>query len=522
MFGTPEERALRRLMRRYQAAVRANPRDLDARLRLADTFRRLGRDEDAREELRIVAGVCARSGDVLSALATLHGILEVDPHNKETLQLVTSLYARPQATVDPARLDSDEPPEFVILVGMGLPLVAPATAGETPAAPAPSAAPPAPAQPEPRRPARSLADDEDVDREATSPSIPSLTSRNSEPVFLLTTPARARAAVDADLGAPVRASEDAPAEDAADEGEDSAATVAPEDIVEEIASSKRPTLPLFSSLGPAAFEAVVAKLRPTRHPVGGVLFDEGEPGDSVFLLVSGRVRVEKGARAGSRFIVASLGPGSFFGEFGYLTDRRRHARVVAETTVEAFEATREVLEAAAAAHPEIMTTMLELYGRRLVETTAVFSPVLRVLGPAQRAGWLTRFVRRTYGRGDVILSEGERGEGLFVVLRGEVAVERSPRGPDAPGPIAVATLREGDFFGEASLLTGRPAMATVRGATDVDVLRLPPRDFAELIADYPELRTLLQAAAVERKLLTESLLAGRAGGHGGAGRPVLL
>ena len=496
-------------MRRYQGEVRASPRDLDARLRLADIFRRLGREDDAREELRIVAGVCARSGDVLAALATLHGILEVDPQHKETLQLVTSLYARPQAVVDPARTNPDDPPEFVVLVGMGISRDFLESLAPEPRAPPPLAAPSSQSVPPPG--------EEDVDREATSPSIPSMT-RRSEPVFLLTTPASARAAVEAELGA---SAEPAVDDDDADV-EDSAAVVAPEDIVAEIATTKRPTLPLFSSLGPAAFEAVVAKLRPSRHPAGGVLFEEGDAGDSLFLLVAGRVRVEKGARSGSRFIVASLGPGAFFGEFGYLTDRKRHARVVAETPVEAFEATREVLEGAAAGHPEITTRLLELYGRRLVETTAVFSPALRILAPTQRAQWLSRFTRRTYAPGEVVLAEGERGEGLFVILRGQAIVVRQSTAVDAPVLVTLATLADGDFFGEASLLTGRPIMATVRAATELDVLRLPPRDFAELIADHPELRTLLQAAAVERKLLTESLLAGRAGGHAGGGRPVFV
>ena len=115
-----------------------------------------------------------------------------------------------------------------------------------------------------------------------------------------------------------------------------------------------------------------------------------------------------------------------------------------------------------------------------------------------------------------------RGEGLFVILRGQAIVVRQSTAVDAPALVTLATLADGDFFGEASLLTGRPIMATVRAATELDVLRLPPRDFAELIADHPELRTLLQAAAIERKLLTESLLAGRAGGHAGGGRPVFV
>jgi len=453
MFGTPHERALRRLVRRYQDAVLANPRDLGVRMKLAHTFQLLGRTGDATDELTIVAKLAARAGRGLEALATLQAILALDPGHTETQQLLSSLFARDGGGRVVRAVDEDE--------------------------------------------------------ELTDPSRVAPV----EPVFLLTTPSDAKDAVIEELdivtASDVVGEEEVPRE------------ISEHDIVgsidDEVAVS-RAQLPLFGALSPAAFESLVTKLKSTRFPKNGIVFEEGAPGDSVLLLVSGRVRVEK-LDGNERVHIASLVPGAFFGEFGYLTDRRRHARVVAETTVEVLEATRPVIEEVSARHPEIRETMLELYGRRLVETMSLFSPALRVLSTDARARWLARFARRSFARGTRILEEGTRGDGLYVILRGDADVEKRKKNGEL---VRVATLRGGDFFGEASLLTGLPVMASVRATSDLEALRLPPRELADLLAEAPQLRAVLQEAAVERKLFTESLVAGRAQGTQKKGDPVLL
>ena len=63
---------------------------------------------------------------------------------------------------------------------------------------------------------------------------------------------------------------------------------------------------------------------------------------------------------------------------------------------------------------------------------------------------------RLFGTGEAVVRQGEAGSSMFVIERGRVAVTVDP------GAIPVAELGPGAFFGEMSLLTGKPRNATVR------------------------------------------------------------
>ena len=89
-----------------------------------------------------------------------------------------------------------------------------------------------------------------------------------------------------------------------------------------------------------------------------------------------------------------------------------------------------------------------------------------------------------------IIRVGERGDAMYFIVAGEVAVER----PDAK-PV---TLRTGQFFGEIALIDDRPRTATVRAVTTCQFLVLKVRDFQELVDTDAEVRAAVQRVAAER------------------------
>ena len=91
----------------------------------------------------------------------------------------------------------------------------------------------------------------------------------------------------------------------------------------------------------------------------------------------------------------------------------------------------------------------------------------------------------TYKPGAVIVPEGEKGIGFFLVAEGEVVVEKAGK--------KVATLGAGQFFGEMALVDQQPRTATVRAVTPTRCLVLSPWEFWGSVGDDPEaLRTLLR------------------------------
>jgi CRP-like cAMP-binding protein len=98
-----------------------------------------------------------------------------------------------------------------------------------------------------------------------------------------------------------------------------------------------------------------------------------------------------------------------------------------------------------------------------------------------------------------VVSEGDVGSEMFIVLEGEVDVRRGGR--------KLATLRKGHFFGEIALITGSVRTATVTTGTPLTALVLSRNDFRKLLADSPALQFKLLQEVAER---LEQLTAGHA------------
>jgi tetratricopeptide (TPR) repeat protein len=96
---------------------------------------------------------------------------------------------------------------------------------------------------------------------------------------------------------------------------------------------------------------------------------------------------------------------------------------------------------------------------------------------------------RSYAAGDIIVTEGEPGSSLFLIVSGVVKVfTRTDDGIN----LQLAELGLGDFFGEVSLLTGKPRTATITAHTDVTAIELDRTDFETIVKNHPEARTTLE------------------------------
>jgi glucose-6-phosphate 1-dehydrogenase len=93
--------------------------------------------------------------------------------------------------------------------------------------------------------------------------------------------------------------------------------------------------------------------------------------------------------------------------------------------------------------------------------------------------------------GDAITRKGEVGSEMYFICRGEVEVV------DGAGK-RLATLSEGDFFGELSLLTAEPRIATVKATTACDVFVLDKADFNRVLRSDPKFDTALRAIVKTR------------------------
>lgn len=93
---------------------------------------------------------------------------------------------------------------------------------------------------------------------------------------------------------------------------------------------------------------------------GGLVFGEGEPGDALYIVVEGRVRVHKGDRA-----LAELGERECFGEMSVLDSEPRSASVSATEETVLLKIGREEFRDILAERPEISVGIMKVLSRRL-------------------------------------------------------------------------------------------------------------------------------------------------------------
>lgn len=95
---------------------------------------------------------------------------------------------------------------------------------------------------------------------------------------------------------------------------------------------------------------------------------------------------------------------------------------------------------------------------------------------------------RSFDKGDIIVTEGEEGSSLFLIVGGAVKVfTRTEEGGNVP----LAELSEGDFFGEVSLLTGKPRTATITASSEVTAIELDRTNVDRIAEGHPEVRQVL-------------------------------
>ncbi|HSP78115.1 MAG TPA: cyclic nucleotide-binding domain-containing protein, partial [Myxococcaceae bacterium] len=202
--------------------------------------------------------------------------------------------------------------------------------------------------------------------------------------------------------------------------------------------------------------------------------------------------------------LAVLEEGAFFGEMALLSGAPRSASVVslAEET-QVLEISAPVLAELSRRHPQVARALKKFVRQRLLgelmNTSALFKPFAR----KDRRELVERFRARDVRRGEVLIREGQQVDGLYVVLSGEVEVRKAER--------HLARLREGELFGEMSLLQKAPANATVVATRRTSLLRLPREDFDTLILTHPQILALVSELTETRQRQTDALLGEGAG-----------
>ena len=225
--------------------------------------------------------------------------------------------------------------------------------------------------------------------------------------------------------------------------------------------------PLLGALDPGRISPWLDSAQAVAIDVGELVFQAGTPGESVYVVEEGYVRVLRQGKGGREVSLGSYGPGDLFGEYALIRPGQNTATCRARSAARLYRLPLAPLRDAIHARPEV---------RRLLKTWLRLHAALGYLRGGPFLGFqsapavlqlLDCFDPIPFQAGHAIQADGLSARRLFVIRRGEVVVNPAPG--DAAGP--PFTLGAGDCFGARGVL-GQTGLPFAEARTDVECLVL--------------------------------------------------
>ncbi|MBN3512158.1 MULTISPECIES: Crp/Fnr family transcriptional regulator [Mycobacteriaceae] len=151
---------------------------------------------------------------------------------------------------------------------------------------------------------------------------------------------------------------------------------------------------IFQGVSPDAVAALVRQLEPVTFRRGEVVFAEGEPGDTLYIITAGKVKIGRKSVDGRDSLITLMGPSDMFGELAIFDPGPRTSTVTALTELKTVVMSRSVLRSWIADRPEIAEQLLRVLARRLRRTNDNLSDLIFTDVPGRVAKQLLYLAQR--------------------------------------------------------------------------------------------------------------------------------
>ena len=178
-------------------------------------------------------------------------------------------------------------------------------------------------------------------------------------------------------------------------------------------------IPMFSRL-PAGDLAKLEKVTQVlRYEAGQVVFKEGDPGDSLFIVAQGQLNVTKKID-GKEQVLKSMRPGEILGEMGLLTGQPRTANAVAKSNMTLFKIGRIGFDEVTAENQGIRETIWLTYSWHVFDNFQRKSTFPKVMNKKERQAWFMKHFIQSMTIGQKV--EVPQGGAYAFILMGSLRV----------------------------------------------------------------------------------------------------
>lgn len=157
--------------------------------------------------------------------------------------------------------------------------------------------------------------------------------------------------------------------------------------------------PLFQGVGEDDVQALVGQFEIVEAPARTVLFREGEPGEHLYVVLAGKVKLARHSLDGREVLVAVMGPADQFGELSLFDPGPRTATATALTDARLAKLPKQELQDWVQTRPQIALQLLWVLARRLRRTDTMLANLIFVDVPGRIAKQLLDLGRR-FGHAD--------------------------------------------------------------------------------------------------------------------------
>ena len=268
---------------------------------------------------------------------------------------------------------------------------------------------------------------------------------------------------------------------------------------------------LFKVFDSSMLQGLESELRRVRLAAGDVLMRQSDPGDSMYILIRGRLSVTIQHADGAEQVVDELAPGASIGELALLTGQLRTASVTAIHDSELVQLSRAAFDRLAEKDPAAMRHFAEAMVPRMrrKELVSALKNLFGNVGPSALQELEPHLEWQHLRHGEALFKQGDPGDALFFVINGrlrEVIEDEDGSTRD------VTEVVRGASIGEFALVTGESRTTSVYAIRDTDVVRFPNAVFERLLEKYPRTMIEITRSIVNRIRQTDRSVRAHAGG----------